>query len=305
METVVLEKMPDLFWHLISEHRWNNFFLENIPENYPKAKIVIIRTKTIFDRSLFLNFPSLKLIIRAGSGFDNTNIEEATKREILVFNTPEANTQAAFEHTLSFIFALIKNHQYGKKAVIDGSWKDNIPMNLEISDLKILIVGVGRIGTKVATTMKMLGAAVKGVDPYLSEEVRQKKAIEFVEYENGIRWCNMLSFHCPLTIETENYFSLKTLNLFSQPIYIINTARGKILEEFAIKTGINDNKILGFAADVFPEEPWKKKKYAVNLNIYTTPHSASFTENAKNRLAYETIKVWAQYAFGAKQGFNI
>lgn len=296
MNTLVLEEMPDLFWQKIQEKGWEKYFFQ--PETIPatrKIEIVIIRTKTVFDRTMFRKYPALKMIIRAGSGFDNIDIQEARHRNVIVCNTPEANAISAYEHTISFIMALIKQHQTAKQNILRGNWKTGLKNNLELSDLNALIVGVGRVGTRVAKALQYFGAEVKGVDPYLSKTEWQKKEVESIKYDDGIKWCNLISYHCPLTYETENYFNDSTISLLEHPIWLVNTARGGIISENAVATGLECGKLLGFATDVFSAEPFTATDYADYNNVILTPHIGSFTRKAKNRISLETLEVWSKF----------
>ena len=291
-----MEPMPDLFWQKIKQKGWENFFFQ--PETIPatrKIEIVIIRTKTVFDRTMFQKFPALKMIIRAGSGFDNIDILEAEKRNVIVCNTPEANAISAYEHTISFIMALIKQHQIAKQNILRGNWKTGLKNNLELSDLNALIVGVGRVGTRVAKALQYFGARVKGVDPYLSKAEWHKKEVESIKYDDGIKWCNLISYHCPLTDETKNYFNDSTISLLGHHIWLVNTARGGIISENAVTTGFKCGKLLGFATDVFSVEPFTATDYADSNNVILTPHIGSFTRKAKNRISLETLEVWSKF----------
>ncbi len=300
MKTLVLESMPDLFWHEVKENGWSNFFHKKHQNTFENTEIIIIRTNTNFTKQLFDEFPDLKLIIRAGTGVDNIDIKVAQKRNIVVCNTPEANAFSAYEHTISFVFALIKQHQKAKESILNNSWKSQLSENMEISDLRVLIVGLGRVGTRVAKTLLNLGADVLAVDPYLTpEEWEQKKVVE-ISYKAGLEWCNMLSFHCPLTRETRNYFSLKTLQKLQNPIWLLNTARGGVVQEKAIEMGFQKGTLLGVALDVFSSEPWKIKEFAKYNNVILTPHTGSFTKKAKQRMALETLKVWSEFVFDNK-----
>ncbi len=294
MKTLVMEPMPDLFWEELRKRGWSSFFTESLDSN-DVIEIIIIRTRTNFNKDKFTEFPNLKMIIRAGSGFDNIDIIEAKKRKVIVCNTPEANAFSAYEQTLSFIFALIKQHQFCKDQVVKGNWKKDFIPNLEISDLKVLVVGVGRVGTRVADTLKYLGAQVRGVDPYLSISERKQKQIEFLLYKEGIKWCNLLTYHCPLTDETENYFNERVLGSLKDPIWLVNTSRGKVVNESVVEKGLLNEFIIGFASDVFADEPWKVKKFANNLNVILSPHIGAHTKKAKMRLSLETLDVWSDY----------
>lgn len=292
-----MEPMPGYFWQKIKENNWERYFQKDTQVNLEKIEIIIIRTKTNFDKEYFQKFPNLKLIIRAGSGFDNIDILEAEKRNVIVCNTPEANAIPAYEHTLSFIFALIKQHQKCKSLVLNEDWNKNFSQNWEISDLKVLVVGVGRVGTRVAKALKFLGTEVKGVDPYLTNLEWNEKDVNKISYNKGLEWCNLLTYHCPLTQETLNYFSESILKELKNPVWLINTARGGIVDENVIEQGLSSGKILGFASDVFCEEPWKVQEFAKKENVILSPHTASFTEKAKKRMAIETLEVWSEYVF--------
>lgn len=299
MKTLVLEDMPNLFWQKVNENNW----LGHFTKDNSIAEIVIIRTKTQFNKKLFIKYPNLKVIIRAGTGMDNIDMKEAKRRDITVLNTPEANALSAYEHTISFILALIKQHQKWKSNILSNNWKSGISKNWEISDLKILVIGVGRVGTRVAKTMQILGAEVLGVDPYLTNREWKEKKIEKITYQNGLKWCNLLTFHCPLNNETTDYFDLGTLDKLENPIWLINTARGKIINEKLLPKGLQDKMILGFGTDVFKEEPWKVKNYAKFKNVLVTPHVGAFTKKAKKRMTFEVLKVLRHFAFNGKGDF--
>jgi len=305
MKTLVLEKMPELFWKQVSINKWDSFFIRDSGFSKENVGIIIIRTKIIIDENFLRKYKNLKMIIRAGSGYDNIDILAAQKRNVIICTTPEANALSAYEHTLSFILALIKNLQKSKQNILSNKWKTGLSFNWEISDLKILMVGVGRVGTKVAKTLKFLGAEVCGVDPYLSQTEWKDKGVKHVSYLEGLKWCNLITYHCPLTHETHNYFSLYTLENISNPIWLINTARGPVIEEAAIEIGLKSGKILGVALDVFQEEPWNARKFAKFDNIFLTPHIGSHTQNAKDRLSNEALKVWSDFVFNNKKSTEI
>ena len=297
MTTLIKENLPKRFWHLVKKAKCESYFLKpGNPEEF-RSRVIIVRTNTNLDKRTILRYPELELIIRAGSGYDNIDVSFAQKNMIKICTTPEANTLAAYEHTLSFILALIKQHRLMQKSVLAGKWKQDLKPNWEFSDLKVLIVGVGRIGTRIAKILLQLGSLVKGVDPYLNKEDWDRKGIEPVSYEEGLSWCNLISFHCPLTTETRNYFNQSTLEHLDHSIWLLNIARGGIVSEPALFKGLQTGKIKGAALDVYISEPVKKGAYSEYDNLYLSPHSGSMTENAKERLAKETFKVWYEYVF--------
>lgn len=303
MHTIVTEKMPDSFWKLISERKITDIIYCLNYENYDRkedVEILLLRTHTIADKRFIDLFQNAKLIIRAGSGFDNIDVRYAISKNIKVCNTPNANVKSAFEHTIGFIFSLIKKHKITENNIKQNLWKQNLKYNLEISDLKILVVGVGRIGSLVAKTMQKMGAEVLGVDPFLSDKEKQKIGIDFVKYNVGLKWCNMITYHCPLTDETRNYFDFETLEALSNNTFILNVARGEIIDYDALYSGLSSHKIAGVAIDVFPQEPFHFDKKLDDYNIYLSPHVGAYTKLAKDRMAIETIEVWHEFVRNGK-----
>jgi len=295
MKTLVIDPMPDKFWSLIKERQLEKYFTTD--QNSSNIEIIIIRTKTSLSRKYLEKYSDLKLIIRAGSGFDNIDLSETIKRNIIVCTTPDSNVQAAFEHTISMILSLIKQHLTGKNQILQGRWKDDMKPCWEISDIKALIVGVGRIGTKVGRFLQTMGADVKGVDPFLNAAQWQQRKIVKTDYIPGIRWCNLISYHCPLYDQTRDYFSKKILDEISETVWLINTARGGILNEDAVKAGLSSGKIIGLGMDVFVQEPVLQQNYFFEDNVLITPHIGANTQNAKSRLILDTLEVWSQFVF--------
>ncbi len=290
MLTSVLEKMPDKFWQLVETKKLSSSFVEKVN---PESQIAIIRTSVQFDKKLLDEFPKLKLIIRAGSGFDNIDVQEALLRDVAVCNTPEANSFSAFEHTISLMMALIKGHQPGRNAIMSGSWKNRLTENLEFSDLRVLVVGVGRVGSRVANFLLNIGAKVKCVDPFV--EGKSAKKFAMCSYEEGLLWCNMVSFHCPLYSETYHYFDFGSLELIKNPLFLLNVARGSVVNEDAVVCGLDSGKIRGVALDVFSIEPTKAEILQRYTNVYLTPHTGAYTAGAKDRMSEETLEVWQEF----------
>jgi D-3-phosphoglycerate dehydrogenase / 2-oxoglutarate reductase len=295
MHTLVLEKMPKQFWEELEKRGISQWFTSDNLLFSENIEIIIIRTKTIFNESYFKRFPNLKLVIRAGTGVDNIDLESAKKYNVAITHTPNANALSAFEQAISFIFSLIKQQNQMKQAVLSKEWKTAIQPNLEMSDIKALVIGVGRVGTRVAQLLQQLGASVKGVDPYLTDDDWNTKQVESTTYVSGLKWCNLLTFHCPLTEDTKYYFSVPTLKLLSNPIYLINTARGAVVEENALTEGLNSGILTGIALDVFEEEPWEPSAFADLPHVLLSPHVGAYTEAAKRRLVEETVETWIEF----------
>ncbi|MBN1948421.1 MAG: hypothetical protein JW784_01630 [Candidatus Cloacimonetes bacterium] len=294
MKTLVLEEMPDLFWQEIKKRDIGKFFFRELTSSLI-PEILIIRTKSKITSEILAGYPNLKLIIRAGSGYDNVDIQTARELGIRVCSTPLANGSAAFEHTVALIFSLIKHLNTANNAVRNGIWKTGLPESLEIRDLRILIIGVGLIGTLIGRYFTAWGAQVRGVDPYLGEKDWKRKGIQNIDIKSGLAWCNTVTFHCPLTHETSGLFSQELLGFVPKPIWLINTARGGLLCDGALIEGLKSGIIRGMAIDVYEDEPPGNKIWFDPTRVILTPHSASHTDAAKHRLVKETIEVWEKF----------
>ncbi len=299
MRTFVVDEMPLEFWDLVEKEGLSQYFFKECGIS-ALVDAVIIKTPTKVDKDFLSNFPNLMFIIRAGTGFDNINLNLTTEYGITVCNTPESNSVSAFEHTISLILALIKQLPKSTNNVKKGKWKNGLDYNVEISDIKALIVGVGRIGTKTASFLKSMGAIVYGVDPYLSEKELIARNTIPVTYEEGLKFCNLISFHCPLTSETIDYFSEQTVTLLKKPIWLINTARGGIVNEQALFSGLQSGIILGAGLDVYDHEPNPVLPFQNCENIILTPHTGAYTKSAKLRINREVIAVWKSYVINNK-----
>lgn len=295
MLTYVVDEMPSKFWNLLNDSGLLNNFVTNAKGLETTIEIIIIRTRTIVDAEFLSRYPHLRLIIRAGTGFDNIDISAARNRGISVVTTPEANAPSAYEQTLMMILALIKNVNIAAANLKMGKWKNQLLPSLEISDLRVLIVGLGRIGKRVNRTLQYLGAQVKGVDPYIPKEEWQENNIASCNYIEGISWSNIISYHCPLTSETYHYFGNKELSLIKSPMFIINVARGGIVDEKSLLKGLKSGKIVGAGLDVLEEEPSRAIEFQSYSEVILSPHIGAYTLKSKERLAEETLKTWKEF----------
>ncbi|MBI9031835.1 hypothetical protein JEZ13_07545 [bacterium] len=294
--TLVLDAMPDIFWQKVDESGKRDYFSNDNLLFSEEIEIIVLRTKSVITESHYKRFPNLKCIIRAGSGYDNIDVEKAKDYGIEVQNTPNANVNSAFEHTIGLLFALIKNHKAHNQSVLSDKWRDGIDSNLEVSDLRVLIVGFGRVGSSLGKFLRSLGAQVRFVDPEVEASEQRFEGISPISYEEGLGWANVISYHCPLYSQTGGYFDEDCLNFINQA-YILNVARGGIVDIDALVKGIEQGKILGAGIDVMEAEPWRCEGWEDNPKIIMTPHTGAYTEQAKERLSIETYQTWQDFVF--------
>jgi D-3-phosphoglycerate dehydrogenase len=294
--TLVLDAMPDLFWQIVEDKGMSAYFTKENLVFSEDIEILILRTKSVITESHYKRFPNLKCIIRAGSGYDNIDVKKADDYGITVQNTPLANVQSAFEHTIGFLFSLIKNHKQHNLSVLDNKWREGIVSNLEISDLRVLVVGIGRVGSLVAKFLTSCGAEVKFVDPYVEVKAWIELGIEPISYEEGLAWANLVTYHCPLYKQTKHYFDKHSLN-YLKNIYLLNVSRGGVVDVDAVVEGIEKKKILGAGIDVMESEPWQCEGWENIPQLIMTPHTGAYTEKAKNRLSRDCFEVWSDFNF--------
>ncbi|MDD2030762.1 hydroxyacid dehydrogenase [Pseudomonas sp. Fig-3] len=229
----------------------------------------------------------LEVVSRIGVGFDAVDIPAMTEAAIPVMVCANANHRAVAEHTLGFMLSLAKRTEALSHLVRNGDWHhryDYLPSELE--DREVLLVGCGRIGTRVATLLMALGMRVKVYDPYLSPQQLPHGVEPVAVLENGLASADYVSLHCPKTAETIGLLSAERMALMKPQAYLINTARGGIVDEKALHQALVEKRIAGAALDVFLPEPPPHDSGLPSLdNVICSPHLAGVSQEAVSRMA--------------------
>ncbi len=247
--------------------------------------------------------PRMKIIARHGVGLDSVDLEEATRRGILVTNTPGANRESVAELALSFILALARRIPQAQKAmanmpkgdigIFSALLKQYSLTGIDLEGKSLGIIGTGRIGSTVARKcIAAFDMKVKGYDPYVSSEVMKSFGVEKVErLEDMLPKIDFLTVHCPLTEETKGMVGKKELARMKKGAYVINTARGGIVDEKALLEALNSGHIAGAALDVWEVEPPDPKDPLLNhANFIGTPHYAGTTEESLHRVGIAAVE---------------
>ena len=247
--------------------------------------------------------PRMKIIARHGVGLDSVDLEEATRRGILVTNTPGANRESVAELALSFMLALARRIPQAQKAmenmpkgdigIFSALLKQYSLTGIDLEGKSLGIIGTGRIGSTVAR--KCIAAfemKVKGYDPYVSAEVMKSFGVERVErLEDMLPKIDFLTVHCPLTEETKGMVGKKELARMKKGAYVINTARGGIVEEKALLEALQSGQIAAAALDVWEVEPPDPQDPLLNHpNFIGTPHYAGTTEESLHRVGIAAVE---------------
>ena len=263
---------------------------------------VMLDTTIKFTPELMDLAPELKVISRTGTGVDNVDIEAATQRGIMVLHTPDANTLTVAEHTVAFIGAVSKHLLFLDGETRQGKFKSArryyLPMDIDGKTLGI--IGYGRIGKQVAKKcMAAFDMKVIIYDPYISDDVIAPGVIRYANEEEVYKQADILTLHVPLTDETRNHVGEKLLSLMKPSAYLINTARGNIVDEAYLVKMLKEDRLKGAAFDVLTNEPpIENDEFLQNPKTIISPHSAALTAECTVRVACEAAQGIVDYLEG-------
>ena len=252
---------------------------------------VMLDTTIKFTPELMDMAPELKVISRTGTGVDNVDVEAATERGIMVLHTPDANTGTVAEHTVALIGAVSKHLLFLDKETRDGKFKTARRLYLPVDlDQKTLgIIGYGRIGKQVAKRcMAAFNMKVIIYDPFIDESVVAPGVVRYDSEEQVYKEADVLTVHVPMTPETKHHIGEKLLSLMKPSAYIINTARGNIVDEAYVIKMLEEDRLKGAAFDVLANEPpVDGEAFLQNDKTIVSPHSAALTSECTVRVACE------------------
>jgi D-3-phosphoglycerate dehydrogenase len=248
---------------------------------------LLVRSETKVTKDIIEEATNLKVIGRAGVGLDNVDLETASKRGIIVMNTPGGNTISTAEHTMSLILALSRNIPQADASTKRGEWERKKFMGVELYGKVLGIIGLGRIGSEVSKRASAFGMKVIAYDPFLSLEKAKELAVESVELNDIYKRSDYITVHTPLTEDTKHVIDRKAIESMKEDVRIINCARGGIVDEEALLEAIKNNKVAGAALDVYEKEPPKDSLLLKCEKIVLTPHLGASTEEAQVNVAIE------------------
>lgn len=248
---------------------------------------LIVRSATKVTGDLLACATRLKVVGRAGTGVDNIDVPAATRKGVLVMNTPGGNTISAAEHTVSMLLALARNIPHAHASVAAGKWERKKYTGVELFEKTLGVVGLGKIGREVASRCQAFGMKVIGYDPVLSTEVAAKLHIELVSLEELYRRSDFITLHTPLTNETKGLLNDETFARCKRGVRVVNCARGGIIDEAALLRALQSGQVGGAALDVFEEEPPKNVALLQHTRVVVTPHLGASTEEAQEKVAVQ------------------
>jgi D-3-phosphoglycerate dehydrogenase len=250
-------------------------------EELENVKHLIVRSRTKITKEFLDTAPSLELIVTSTSGYDHIDFEETTKRNIKVSYTPEANAQSTAELTILLMLSCAREINLASKMIRDSNWKRSELKGFELSGKNLGIIGLGRVGSKVAKIAKAMNMNVYAYDPYKEDEEFKTLGVLRLGYTEILRVCNVVSFHVPSTKETYQMLNRRLFEDSLPGMIVINASRGDVMNEHDILYGLETGAIERAGLDVFSKEPLPKDSALItHPKVVTTPHIGATTDEA-------------------------
>ncbi len=263
---------------------------EDLIKIMPEVEVLVVRSATKVTADVIEAGERLKIIARAGVGLDNIDLEKAKEKGITVLNTPGASAASVAELAIGMMFALSRHIARGTMDLKEGKWTKKQLKGVELSGKTLGIVGFGKIGREVAKRALGLGMNVLAYDPFVKETDMDVKLVDLDElYKNS----DYITLHVPLTPETKHMINKETIEKMKDGVYIINCARGGVVDEKALLEALKSGKVAGAGLDVFETEPpaTDVEKELLSLpNVVATPHIGASTKEAQKRVGKEIVQ---------------
>ena len=247
---------------------------------------VLVRSATKVPAEALVNVPNLKVIGRAGAGVDTIDVEAATAKGIAVMNAPDGNTLAAAEHAISLLFALARHIPRADAGMKAGEWPKAGLTGFELEGKKLGVIGLGRIGGTVARKAQGIGMEVAAHDPFLPASAAGKGSVPLKTLDELLAWADIVTLHIPRTKETTNLLSEERMRAMKKGAYIVNAARGGLVDEAALLRLLDEGQIAGAALDTFATEPLQSDSpLRKHPRLILTPHLGASTSEAQQAVS--------------------
>ena len=254
-----------------------------------------IRSATKVTAAILENPGSLKIIGRAGVGVDNIDVKAAAAKNVLVINTPQGNAAAAAEMAIGLMFALARKIPQAADTMRNGIWEKKKFMGVEIAGKTLGVVGLGNIGRQAAERGVGLKMSVIGYDPIVKSETGLPAGVKLASLDDVITKSDFITLHVPLTPDTKDLFNAATFARMKKGSYLINCARGGIVNEVDVLEALKSGQLAGAALDVFGKEPPEPSPLFAHVNLIASPHLGASTREAQEKVAIELAEVFVGY----------
>lgn len=261
------------------------------PEDLASTQILIIRSGTKIHEKLLSSANELKMIVTATSGFDHIDLDLIRNKQILAAYCPNSHVESVAQLALMLLLQLMREGSSTHKAVQNGHWRKKLSRGRTLNNLSLGIIGLGRIGQRVAQLAQAFQMQVQAYDPYLSEDDFSKNNVQRTSLIELLKTSDVISLHAPLTSETKHLINQKTTVHMNPDAYFINVARGALVDETELAVRMREGLLKGAAFDVFEKEPLARDSPLQELNnVIFSPHVGAYTESAFRTGGFEAAQ---------------
>ena len=258
--------------------------LRSVIEGYDA---LIVRSSTKVTGEILRAGKRLQVVGRAGVGVDNVDVETATRSGIIVMNTPGGNSTSTAEHSFAMLIALARNIPQATSSIKSGNWDRGQYLGVELAGKTLGVIGLGKVGREVAGRGAAFKMRVLGYDPFVAEEIALAHGAQLATLDEVMEQADFITLHLPLTSRTRHFISEEQLDRAKDGAFLVNCARGGIVDEHALLRALNSGKLAGAALDVFEEEPPTSPELIAHERLICTPHLAGSTREAQANVALQ------------------
>lgn len=270
-------------WNVVTADQIKNGLAAELAD----ADALVVRSAVQVDAKLLEAAPRLRVVGRAGVGVDNIDADAATRRGIVVMNTPGANAVAVAELTLGLMISLARSVPRANATMHHGKWEKKSLQGQELRGKTLGIVGLGRIGLEVARRAGSFGMELIGYDPFIAPVIARENNVTLVPIDDIFKRSDYLTLHVGLTTQTEGMINATSLAIMKKGVRIINCARGELIVEADLAEALKEGKVAGAALDVFRQEPLKESPFFEMDNVILSPHIAGSTDEAQEAIGIQ------------------
>jgi D-3-phosphoglycerate dehydrogenase len=255
-----------------------------------EANAILVRSATKVDAEAIAAAPNLQVVARAGVGLDNVDIKSATNAGVMVVNAPTSNIISAAELTVGHILSLARHIPAAHNALAQGQWKRSKFTGVELYEKTVGIIGLGRIGALITARLQAFGMNIVAYDPYVTPARAQQLGVTLLDLDELLETADFVTIHMPKTPETTGMISTQQLALMKPTAYVVNVARGGLIDEDALYQALKNQVIAGAGLDVFVSEPPTNPDLLALDNVVVTPHLGASTDEAQEKAGVSVAK---------------
>ncbi|MFH2027661.1 MAG: hydroxyacid dehydrogenase, partial [Nanoarchaeota archaeon] len=290
MKVIIPDKVDEIATKMLEEAGYEvenkpGITIEELIPICADADAMIVRSGIKITKEVLEAAKNLKVVVRAGVGVDNIDKDAAKELGIAVENTPFGNINAAAEHTLTLMMMLAKHVIHSHTQLKGGTWDRKSYKGTELKGKTLGIIGLGKIGKKVASVAHAMEMEVIGSDPFVDEEKAREMGVNKVEFDDLLKNSDYITVHVPLTDKTKAMIGAKQFGMMKDGVRILNVARGGVIDEKALEDALNSDKVAAAALDVYESEPPTCQGLIKSEKVICTPHLGASTKEAQLNVA--------------------